>query len=488
MTKKLTTVGFIAKARERHGSTFDYTKTVYSLSHVKVIVTCKAHGDFLVTPNNHISKANLSGCPICGGTHKSNTVEFIKNALTVHEGVYAYPNVTYTTNSTPIPIECPVHGEFMQSPRKHLMGRGCYICGGTARKSLASWVYLANKKHRNKYSYELLPNNITGRSYVRIICPKHGEFTQQVVCHVARGSGCVSCGQKSSQEEVIRDFLIGQGCVVERRNRKVIAPKEIDLWLPRLNIGIEYHGLYWHTYNRVGNAHREKWEQAQKQHVRLIQIFEDEWLNKPEMVKSRLLAIVGKSPSVFARKTTLKTISVSEANNFLVMHHIQGRSNASVAYGLFFETLLVAVATFGRVRNGARVLSDSKIWEVYRYASINRVVGGFSKVFKRFLKDVQPHKVVSYCDLRYGNGKLYEAVGFTLETITQPDYWWVPKGKIIRVPRYKTQKHKLKTLDLVAHVYDATKTETQICEAAGMQKIYGVGHQKWIYQNIQKYT
>lgn len=120
-------------------------------------------------------------------------------------------------------------------------------------------------------------------------------------------------------------------------------------------------------------------------------------------------------------------------------------------------------------------------WEVIRYASTGRVRGGFSKLFKNFIELYQPERVVSYCDLRYGDGRLYAATGFVLDGVTDPDYWWVPNGKIVRVPRYQTQKHKLSVHPVLKNFYDPTKTEVEICHAAGWYRIYGVGHQRWVW-------
>jgi hypothetical protein len=288
----------------------------------------------------------------------------------------------------------------------------------------------------------------------------------------------------SNGEQELSDFLAVYTSV-ERHNRKILAPKEIDIWLPEFNIGVEYHGLYWHTTNRVGNLHREKYDLSVASGVRLIQIFEDEWVNKKELVKERLLAFIGKSKVYNARSLQIKQLSMKEVRPFLVSKHVQGAGVSSLNYGLFDKEELVAVATFGKSRSGA--MTGAKVegeWEVARYASTGRVRGGFSKLLKQFKTDVNPTKIISYCDLRYGNGKLYEATGFVLDTITPPDYWWVPKSKIERIPRYNVQKHKIaKEGHILNKYYDKDKSEKAICEEAGWQQIYGVGSQKWVWQN-----
>lgn len=317
-------------------------------------------------------------------------------------------------------------------------------------------------------------------------CTEHKLIYTAAPHSVLRGANpCPKCNHMTSNgEQELSDFLAAY-TTVERHNRKILAPKEIDIWLPEFNIGVEYHGLYWHTTNRVGNLHREKYDLSVASGVRLIQIFEDEWVNKKELVKERLLAFIGKSKVYNARSLQIKQLSMKEVRPFLVSKHVQGAGVSSLNYGLFDKEELVAVATFGKSRSGA--MTGAKVegeWEVARYASTGRVRGGFSKLLKQFKTDVNPTKIISYCDLRYGNGKLYEATGFVLDTITPPDYWWVPKSKIERIPRYNVQKHKIaKEGHILNKYYDKDKSEKAICEEAGWQQIYGVGSQKWVWQN-----
>lgn len=59
-----TTEDFINKAKIIHGDKYSYLNTVYGKNaHEKIIITCRNHGDFKMTPNSHLSKK--SNCPIC---------------------------------------------------------------------------------------------------------------------------------------------------------------------------------------------------------------------------------------------------------------------------------------------------------------------------------------------------------------------------------------------------------------------------------------
>lgn len=116
---------FIAKSREVHGDKYDYSKTVYVNQTTDVVITCPKHGDFLQRPNNHYMGA---GCPSCSGNRRLTTEKFIERAKNVHGNKYDYSKVVYVNNKTKVSIICPEHGEFLQSPDKHLQGRGCPGC------------------------------------------------------------------------------------------------------------------------------------------------------------------------------------------------------------------------------------------------------------------------------------------------------------------------------------------------------------------------
>jgi len=66
---------FVSKAKKIHGDIYDYSKTNYINSRKKVTVECCIHGEFLVTPNNHLSKK--SGCPGCHRNISKIETEFL---------------------------------------------------------------------------------------------------------------------------------------------------------------------------------------------------------------------------------------------------------------------------------------------------------------------------------------------------------------------------------------------------------------------------
>lgn len=153
MPKKVTTESFIQKANIIHNNKYDYSLVEYINSSTKVKIICKEHGIFEQTPDSHSRKR---GCPKCAAKRRAKTQStglhlFIEKAKSVHGDKYNYSLVEYTNNSSKIKIVCKKHGEFKQSPYKHLKGQGCPNCKNKTTsnrmiKNNPGWTYTNWKK------------------------------------------------------------------------------------------------------------------------------------------------------------------------------------------------------------------------------------------------------------------------------------------------------------------------------------------------------
>lgn len=185
---------------------YDYSKTIYTGRHSKVKVICKNHNyQFEITAGDLLSG---HGCPKCK-TYKVKkqaftTSEFIDKAKKVHKNLYDYSKVDYVNNNTKVCIICPEHGEFWQLPSNHLRGTGCPKCFGGVLDSKEIFISKAQKVHGHKYDYsKVLYTN--SNTQVIISCPIHGEFLQKPAHHL-QAEGCPSCN-KSKGEQLIKIWL-----------------------------------------------------------------------------------------------------------------------------------------------------------------------------------------------------------------------------------------------------------------------------------------
>jgi len=148
MSRKLTIEEFIEKSDKIHVYKYDYSKFIYKNHGTKGIIICPSHGEFLQTPNHHI---NGQGCYHCGlnrmkRLQRSNTEEFIKESSKLHGDIFDYSKVNYINARTNVTIICKTHGEFQQTPEKHLLGRGCQECG-------LEWSMSNNRWERKPYTF-----------------------------------------------------------------------------------------------------------------------------------------------------------------------------------------------------------------------------------------------------------------------------------------------------------------------------------------------
>jgi hypothetical protein len=278
---------------------------------------------------------------------------------------------------------------------------------------------------------------------------------------------------KSYYEILIANWLDQMNVQYEINNRKIIAPKELDFFIPSHQLAIEFCGLRWHgeLIGRDNQYHRNKYQLCAQQGIKLIQIFQDEWDQKSHIVKDILkINLTGSDRRIHARQCAVQAIEPTVANAFLAQHHLQGVGNgAKVHLGLTVDDQLVAVMTFAIVKTQ---------WELKRYAVKcgHKIMGGAGKLFKHFVRNYNPTEVFSYCDLRYFSGQVYQAMGFEYVKDTRPGYSYT-KG-VKRFNRLQFTKQRL-----VQQGHDPALSEWQIMQQLGYDRIWDCGHGKWLWIN-----
>ena len=478
---KLTFDAFVAKCtdfddpRNAKHRAIDYdrpeTRAAFNGSKSKVPLWCTTHEKIFVQQvSNHM---NGQGCPDCGDLIRASTLrksDFLADFAMEHGDLYDYSRVIYVNSKTPVEIVCREHGVFMQKPNAHLNGHGCPTCwevrrknNGKARTVAFAESFSARAREVHGDRYEILTTPEHAHDAVAFKCKAHGAFLQKAYSHL-QGVGCPVCGRVVSQQQRnVAAFVESLGVKVVQDEREMLGGLHIDIWLPEKRVGIEYNGSHWHTESRVGNKHREKYERAKAAGVRLIQLFDFEWLERPNIVRARIESMVGGGSVHDARQCEVVEIGRSEAARFLENTHLQGAgASRGVAYALRQGGNILACATFAPSR-----YTKTAEWEILRYASIGRVRGGFTRLFSTFLRAHGPASVVSYADLRWGEGDVYARAGFQDDGMTPPDYWYAHKET--RISRYAAQ-HRPKDL-----------TEREWAETMGYKKVLGVGHRRWVW-------
>lgn len=128
----------------------------------------------------------------------NKSLAFSMEASKRHNNRYTYENVQYVNTQTSVLVTCTEHGDFPTTPHEHLTKRsGCPKCAKDAsRISTQEIVDRSNKKHFNKYSYDLTTySGCVKTSKMQIVCTTHGVFLQTPYNHYGIGQGCPECGK-----------------------------------------------------------------------------------------------------------------------------------------------------------------------------------------------------------------------------------------------------------------------------------------------------
>jgi len=485
--KTLSKEEFIKKAKEKFGDSYDFENIEYVNTKTPIKIICEKHGENYITPHDMFS--HKYPCPKCGNKDKGITLtqeEFLNRSIKQHGNKYDYSLAIYKNQETKVKIICPKHGVFETNPFSHMEGHCCPKCSRekqsiTQTKNTESFINKAKTIHKNRYDYSKT-KYVNARTLVTITCKKHGDFSQMPYIHLD-GCGCQKCGMMiSHQENEIFEYCKSIFPDAEQSNRSLIHPYEIDIYIPSLRIGIEYNGLYWHSNACVDkNYHLQKLELAKKNGIKLIQIFEDEYINNKELVLKKIghiLNVANNNQKISGRKCEIIEITNHEAEGFLNKNHIQGYAISTVHLGAFFNNELIAVMSF------KLETKNSSKWELTRFASNNNYIcqGVGGKLFKHFIKKYDPKEVKSFADRRWTideNSNLYIKLGFNFNGYTVPDYKYFRENDgIKRQHKFGFRKQKLNKI----YGLPLTMTETEMTEKLGYKKIYDCGLIRYVWK------
>lgn len=269
-------------------------------------------------------------------------------------------------------------------------------------------------------------------------------------------------------------------------NRTILNGKEIDLLYN--NFGFEINGCVFHTElfgKKDKNYHLNKSKDALDRNIKLYHIFEDEIHNKPDIVINKIKHILNCDNNIkriHARKCIItENISQKEKSLFLNENHIQGNDKSKIIIGAKYNDNIVALMTFDNKRYMNKSKQNSKqTYELTRFCVKMNVIstGIASKLLKYFIKKYEPQKILSFSDRRWTpdpQNNLYTKLNFKLTKTLKPDYWYY-NPKIDRVSRFhKFGFGKKNIKKRFPHIYCDDKTEWQMMQELGYDRIWDCG-------------
>lgn len=306
---------------------------------------------------------------------------------------------------------------------------------------------------------------------LRFKCRTCGEEQLKDLKQLRKCPVCFKCHPKGSAWQVEVYEFVKQYCPdVESSNRKIIAPLELDIYVPSKNFGIECNGLFYHCeLNDSFDKHHIdiKTQIATSAGVRLFHIFEDEWKNNKNLIEKMILHRLGfDERKIDARKCTVISMKTSERRRFFASNHIDGDSRAAEAWGLFDGKEIIACLSI-KVPYGKTGKKHPESLEIARFAVLAgvNVRGALGKLMKHansYASEKGYKHMMTYVDGRIGDGSGYKLVGFQKIARSAPRFWWTDR-KFYRLPR-EAVRATLKT---------DGRSEKENAEIRGVCRIYG---------------
>lgn len=477
----------------------------YVNSNTKIIVVGTCGHEIERTPDKILRTIKNSGdlkCSKCSRARtqdeKDGAHDAIEKELSSH-GVKLISRYTSAKENITVIGQCGHElSRKINQIRESLKRTGRIVCRkcaysnmGKSRRNSKADIVSFFKKHGAIIDVDSISKELDKVSVVGA-CGHHFSKRLQDIKKTAKKTGainCPKCNQKSRSfgEQEISDFVKSLGFdVVDNYKPDGSKGFEADIYIPSKRIGIEYHGLNWHSERVLSSKrddarqyHLEKAKFFNEKGIQLIQIFENEWAHQKDIIKSIVASKLGCSKKrVFARKCSIKTISPEIAGEFFIKNHRQGHVWGKIYAGLFYEDELVAAISIGISRFSSRY--DT---ELLRFAtSLNTsVIGGFSRLLSFVEKKYNTGTMVTYADIRYANidasKTVYAKNRFTFIRSSSPNYFYYKKGKDVLFSRQSFQKHKLKDkLDK----FDQEKTEYENMRDNNFDRIWDCGNHVFV--------
>jgi len=384
--------------------------------------------------------------------------------------------------------KCFENHSWSASIKDRVRGNNCPVCSGRKLVVGVNDLATVNPDLALEWDYDkngdLTPQNVTAGADRKIWwkCEKEHSWISGLTSRNYYQTSCPMCSHSgvSKMEQDFGKYLkkIYSGNIIQS-DRTILMPKELDFYLPALNMAFEFNGLYWHSEasGKDKNYHYDKWKKCHDKDIQLITIWEDDWNLNRSVVEKVLAYKLGASEAekIGARKTYVDSdVPFKDVEELLNNNHIQGSISGSDYIGLRskVDDSLVAVIV---LRRSFKATGELDV-EIVRYATSQSVQGGFTKLLKHVAKEFDPVTVSTFSDNEISDGGLYERHGFEKVYELKPDYKYIHNGE--RKHKFLFRKDRFRVNpDLL---FEDGLTESELADLNGLYRVYDSGKTKWV--------
>ena len=309
------------------------------------------------------------------------------------------------------------------------------------------------------------------------LCNKGHSWSCPIGNRTGSRSGCPYCasnGTSKAEQELIsfiKSVVPGENVIVRDRQLLLSIHRELDVYIPSLQVAVEFNGLYWHSEQagRDKDYHYNKWAACKDKGVRLITIWEDDWRDKPDVVRSFLLSAL--KPEDSTNNNLINSVEDSEARDFIASKCLSSLTVSDTDIKLKY---IGSYNTNGTINSLLSYIIDDSNCYIYLY--------GDSSCFKPLVEYVisvcrnsNVSTITAYSDNDISNESVYEENGFLLKNDHVRNYWIVNPFDDCR--RYHSLDHVLSDSDFL---FKGVKNTDDLAVLDKVWTIHGSGLSKWI--------
>lgn len=531
---------WIYKAKQIHGNKYDYSKITDTRSSVKGIIICPLHGEFRQNLNSHLQGA---GCPMCKSTLAYSKKTFIDKANIIHNSFYNYDKFVYNGNKVKGLITCPIHGDFLQTPEKHLYGRGCPKCKSS---KMEDEIIRVLNENNIKYDYQSKILNL-GLKTVDFYLNEYGiiiecqgnhhfkpikysysmtddgltkQYIKQVKSDEEKYETALKMGYKifyyfnpniiedktinckygfykdknvyTDKETLITDVLQNEKnnsiCLKENAFKMFINDfkQNVSKHFTTSNNGglnIKNYAIHFHElkHNERDDLNKISRENR-KLNINTIHIFEDEYYERGNIIFKKLKHILNLDNNNKQKIMARKCI-IKEIDSTSAFDFL----NKNHIQGSVPATIYLGAFYNDNIIGVMTFLHEGKNkWNLNRFASDNNYIcsGIGGKLFKYFIKNYEYDEIKSFADKRWTineDDNVYIKLGFKKDMILSPEYRYINGEEKIRYHKFGFRKQILIKKYPNAGL-NINMTEREMTEKLGYQRIWDCGLIKYVYK------
>lgn len=272
-------------------------------------------------------------------------------------------------------------------------------------------------------------------------------------------------------EKEIRDWLNSIGYSFST-NHSILKKRQLDMYDDSCGLAIEYCGLFWHNEHsrkpKLKGYHYSKYIGCVESNVRLITLYEDEWLNNKNKCQSIFKSILKKNTKIFAKKCKVVDSNKKDFDDFCIKNHLEGMSSLGDVFYLLKNGEDIVGGISLHKKSSDELLIDRLCFKLD-----TTVVGGSSKLFKScvmWAKENKYKKIIGYTNNRWSQGNICKKLGFKLDAEIEEGYEYVA----IKHPTLRIDKSSC----------PINKTEFEWAGDNGLARIWDCGKKRWVFDIV----